>query len=1018
MLKIITGRIATGKSHILINEIGERIKNRQKSILIVPDPITYNYEQRLCRQLNISGFIDVEVCSFNRLASTVLSYFGKNKKTYLDDCSKAMAVRIAVIENEDKLTIFKSASRRKGFCERCLNMISIIENCGYTYDDIVSAAEKLDNSILKYKLNDMAVIYKAYCDILDSGYTDNADKLKTAQELLKYYPEMKDTIVYIDGFDVFTSRLYSFIGELIKCCDVVIALSADDTDKGYEIHQKTFDKIITIAKENSCQYKIQNLKRTVNFKSEEIHFIEDNFNLQRPSVYNNRCENISLCFYPTIEEEINEIAKKISKGVRGGKRYRDYAVICNDLKKYSPLISSIFKRYDIPVYTDKNHDITAHPVSMYLFSLLKCATFGFSPENVTAIALSSLTPLTPDERDILISFINEFGVNSREIENGLIFKRGSDEKQMQFEELRQKFIEPIKIFRENILKVNTAKEMASICYNFIESQGVYEKIQELTDKYEALEQFTLSDVTSQLWNKMLELLENIAELSGQRKISLTEFCDTLFEGFKATPVSTIPSVLDSVTFGDLNATKEQNVPYTFIVGANDGVIPAICTDERLVTKEESNVLCEMGMELANTEETEDARTRYTIYSALCSPIKRLEFSCPLYTQNGSIQRPSYIFKRFELLFPNIKKTFYKKTSPEEELLAPLTKEQAMLEMAKDKFNSPQSKALLLYMAKEGGRKFDILKNEAENKEQEISKELASKLFSPTKATSISRLETYASCPFMHFIEYGLLPKDSGNYATNSLDIGTVLHSTLELFTKNALEKSLSRQDCYNEASEIFEKLLPQIHYGAMLSTQRQQAFNTMLKNIACEGAWQIKRHINDFTVIGEEISFGTGKYPPIEIKTAYGTLYLKGKIDRADMLKKDGQVYLRIIDYKSGSKSFSESNLKEGTDLQLAIYLSALLSSFENSTPASAQYMSITDNTFSGPELVDFNEKGVTREHFSYLLDTAKDKAKELAENMLEGKIETKKGSACLYCRYSAVCGIKHKEEQDNAKLD
>ena len=251
-----------------------------------------------------------------------------------------------------------------------------------------------------------------------------------------------------------------------------------------------------------------------------------------------------------------------------------------------------------------------------------------------------------------------------------------------------------------------------------------------------------------------------------------------------------------------------------------------------------------------------------------------------------------------------------------------------------------------------------------------------------------------------------------------MQIAIVLHSTLELFTKNVMNESFSREDCYKKASEIFDKILPEVHFGAMLSTERQQAFNGMLKNIACEGAWQIKKHVENFKVIGEEISFGYGKYPPIEIKTEYGTLYLKGKIDRADILEKDGQTFLRIIDYKSGNKRFSENNLSEGTDLQLAIYMTALLSAFENSVPASAQYMSIIDNTFSGPELVDFNEKGVTREHFEFLLEKAKDKATEISQNMLEGKIETKNSTACTYCQFSAVCGIKHKEETDNATLD
>ena len=247
----------------------------------------------------------------------------------------------------------------------------------------------------------------------------------------------------------------------------------------------------------------------------------------------------------------------------------------------------------------------------------------------------------------------------------------------------------------------------------------------------------------------------------------------------------------------------------------------------------------------------------------------------------------------------------------------------------------------------------------------------------------------------------------------------MLHSTLETFTKENSNEDLSRKECYEKASEIFDILLPTVHYGAMLSTERQKAFNNLLKKIACEGAWKIKELLKEFSVIGEEISFGTEKYPPIEIETDYGTIYLKGKIDRADKLERDGNVYLRIIDYKSGKKSFSLKNVENGTDLQLAIYMKALLSYYKNGIPAAAQYMQITENTFSGPELKDFAEKGITLNAFSDILETAKSKASELSKNMLSGNIEAEKTSACAYCDFSAICGIKHKkEENNNAKLD
>ena len=61
---------------------------------------------------------------------------------------------------------------------------------------------------------------------------------------------------------------------------------------------------------------------------------------------------------------------------------------------------------------------------------------------------------------------------------------------------------------------------------------------------------------------------------------------------------------------------------------------------------------------------------------------------------------------------------------------------------------------------------------------------------------------------------------------------------------------------------------------------------------------------------------------PIKLKLADGSLVsLTGIIDRVNVLKKDGEVYVRVVDYKTGAKEFSVSDAKEGLNLQLLIYL-------------------------------------------------------------------------------------------------
>ncbi len=1024
VLTIITGRIASGKTQMLIDRIGKRIANNAKSVLIVPDHVTYNFEQRLCAQLHINGFIDAEICSFNRLASNIIQYCGDGRKIFLDDCGKAMVMRSCILQAEPQLTIFKNASRRKGFCQRCLNMISTLENCGYSYTDLEATAEKLDPSVLKYKLNDTALIYKKYTEILDSGYTDNADRLKKAQGMISQYQPFKNCEIFIDGFDVFTSRLYSFIAELMQHCSVTVALSSapDAADKSaYEIHTQTLKKLLALAKENNIACKITQTTSPGAIKSPEIHFIQDAFYASPAPKYSDTCQNIHLNFYRTALDEVTDTAKNIALKVRSGARYKDFCVLCNDMEKYSPIVQSVFTRYEIPVYTDIKHDIASHPVAMYLFSALKCCQSGFSPEYVLDYVRSGLTPLDRDESDRLASFINDMGIKNYELENGLFYLRGDEMRQADFDLLREKLILPLKEFGLNLKKAASARDKAACCYTFMQQQEVYPRITELVEEYESLGFFSLADITAQLWNIAVKLLEDISGLLENHPLSLEEFTDTLFEGFLASPAATIPSVLDCVTFGDLKAAKEQTHRHAFILGTNDGVIPAVYIDDRLVTPEESNILLENGMELAHSATTEDARIRYDIYAAFSCPYDSLTVSCPLFSFSGAPLRPSYLFKRFKFLFPGLTETVKDQDSVENTLSEPLTPAQTMLAMALDKVRSQKARAVFDYLARNNEtikQKFDVLVYEMKEKQTQISPLLAAKIFSPQKAVSISRLEAYAKCPYAHFIRYGLNPQQQESYAVTAADIGNVFHSTLEDFTRALIhaEKQLTREECYAAAGNFFEKHIPSVHFGAMISTSRQRVLNQNLKTLICQSAWAVKNQLGNFIPLGEEISFGYGKNAPLTLSTDFGILTLKGKIDRADKLEENGNVYLRIIDYKSGNHPYREAALESGEDIQLMIYMNALLSRFgPNAVPAGAYFMQLQEETnenaslLSGPTLDKFakdDKKSVTGEQFSSLLQTAADTAQRLASGILSGKIQASPlEDACRYCPYGALCG-------------
>jgi ATP-dependent helicase/nuclease subunit B len=53
-------------------------------------------------------------------------------------------------------------------------------------------------------------------------------------------------------------------------------------------------------------------------------------------------------------------------------------------------------------------------------------------------------------------------------------------------------------------------------------------------------------------------------------------------------------------------------------------------------------------------------------------------------------------------------------------------------------------------------------------------------------------------------------------------------------------------------------------------------------------------------------------------------VYIYGSIDRVDTYKSGEDVYVRVIDYKTGAKEFSPDDIDEGKNLQMFLYLKAI----------------------------------------------------------------------------------------------
>lgn len=1081
MLHILKGRISSGKSRAIADRIGQAMKRGTRCILIVPDQATFSAEQQLCSLLRLPGLLHVEVLTFNRLASRICAEAGSRERVYLDDRGKAMLLRAVVEECKDELTVYRQAAGRQGFCEKAGNMLTLLSSCSITPEMLRERADAMPQGLLQAKLQDMAVLYSAFSKKMDQGFTDNNDRLGEAAMLAGDSPLVSGCEFFVDGFELFTARLYDFIRALmLGSKNVTVGLNASlegNDGELYRLSEEALRRLHTLAQEHEIPVSEEIIRRPPSLKAAEIAHLERYFGEVPFSPFLKDCSQIHIAMAATREEEVRRAGEIICAAVREqGLRYRDFCVQCGDLAAYTPLITRVFADLHIPVFADAKRPVASHPLVLFLLSALRCCVFDFRPADVCDLLHTNFTVLSADEADWLVRFLESYGIRSGELLRSLREGRAPQEELQKFTDLKDKFLPPLLRLQKKLKKAPRLREQVKSCYDFLQEQALEEKLRVYMERLEALALPEAADQTAQLWNITMELFDQAELLLGDTLLPPVEFYGILAEGFASAPAALIPPVLDCVLLGDIGRSKSQEVKVSFILGVNEGVLPPSGSEEGLLSNRETDQLNEVGFGLSPDQTMLEAQQQFDIYSAFTRPTQELWLSYAQSDSKGASYKPSFLLTRIRRLFPALRE---EGGLLEEQAFAParmLTPEYALLPLAArihgDKALPMPLQGIYEYMSNHAEYKFylDIMEQAASPLPlREISPQLAGVLFSSRSAVSVSRLEEYAGCPFAHFVNYGLRPEQEEEYAASAMDIGNLFHGVMEQYSRAARERgwaALDKKTAYALADGFFEKELPDIHFGALMATARQRQVNGQLRNILRQSAWGITRQMQGgkFESLGEEIAFGYGTYPPIEVKTPFGRLYLKGKIDRADVFRLEDLLYVRIVDYKSSRHDFDRQKLRAGLELQLMTYMRAMLRTLgPKGRPAGAFYFTLEEQEkdkapqlcgvlLDAPDIAPALDDGTIQpplykigrdkaqrclppEGFQELLNTAEQVTGELSAQMLQGHIAAEplcsgKGPGalpCDYCPNRRICrfdeqlykgSIRHLPDEEEGETD
>lgn len=1103
-LRFIYGRAGSGKSQFCIENINKRVNEGgvKPLIFIVPEQFSFQSEKNILNVIGEKAALRVRVLSFKRLAYKVFNEVGGVTRRHLNSAGRNMLIYHIMDKYKDELKAFSASARKQGFVDTVAKSISEFKKYEITPEILINALDKIDNSELKNKLYDLSLIYKEFDNLVQKNYIDPDDDLTVLKEKIDYTKIFDGAEVWIDEFSSFTPQQYSIIEKLMKKCSKInITLCMDGEKKFtgadiFSITEGTENKILKMASENNIKLEkpvFLNKKPLCRFKeNKELAFLEDNLYAFPYEIFKEKTNQIKIYNSANNFSEIESVAREIISLCRDKDyRFNDIAVVTGNLDSYEKTISVIFKEYGIPYFMDQKRSIEDNNLVVLVNSIMEVFIRNWSYEAVFRYLKSGFSNIEAEDIDLIENYVLAAGIRGRKKWLGEdswdynVFNEGASpddkEKLNRVNDIRKKVVLPFKNFREKIIRKNTAGEICSALFEFLNEINAPEKVEKLIDEFKEEGKQVFAGVYSQIWNVIMELMDQIVEVMGNEKVSLENFSKILLMGFKEHEMGLIPSSLDQVIVGSVNRLKSHAIKNLFIVGVNDGVFPSGAIEEGILTDNDRGMLLENGVELAKDTKTRAFEEQFLVYTALTNCSHNLILSYPMADIEGKSLRPSIIINRLKTLFPSIviESDIAADKGDDEDIKLISSQIPTFNEMIAvfrksidDDYKSELWRDVYRFYSKNekwSKTSENILSGMFyTNQVDSISREKAEELYGANPKMSVSRFEKYIACPFAYYVQYGLKLKERKLFNLTAPDIGSFMHKIIDEFCTEVKEKNIKWQDV---DEEIREKLIFDI-VDREIGNNANSIFNSSPKNVYFTG--RIKRVLlktseivtehfkrGNFEPVGYEVSFENGgNYPPIIVEIENGRkVVLTGRIDRIDMLEKDGKTYVRIVDYKSGNKIFKLSDVYHGLEIQLLLYLDAIMENEgEDVFPAGALYLkmdnpviknkkNMTDEEIREEILKSFKMKGlllsdpdiiremdkemegssviipaaikkdgnlgkssaISDNQFELLIGHVRKIIMENCNKLIDGNIKIKpykkkENTPCEYCIYSSIC--------------
>ncbi len=960
-------RVVTARPHRLlrpmIRRIGELHREGKPCMMLVPEQFTLQAERELLEQLNLMGLFSIEVVSPTRLKHRVTESAGADERAPLSPAGQQMAVSFALETCAEQLSYYRGSVSRHGFAQKLAALITDMKRGGLQPGALAEYALTLPEGMRREKFADLAALYSAYEQTLGDRLQDGDDLNQFVTDRLPESGLVQDRHVFVYGFDALPEQLIALLCAIATQCESLtvglIADSAGAADQDiYLPVRRSVARFRKALDERGLKLTETPLPKEALDHAPAIAHLDAALFAYPQTRFEGVQENVILSGFHSPFEEATAVTRQVMRLHEQGIPLERIAVLYPDQNGYPFAVAAALSNSGLPFYTDTKLPALSHSLPQFVMAALRAMADGYRSEDMFELIKTGYAPIGFDDACMLENYAREYGINFGRWFKP--FRLGDDVVRTWCEALRKRVTGPLVRARKAVVSARNAEQSLQAVVELLSEVSAYDTLKKEEDALLQEGLLVRAGQNSQIWQAILEMLEQLYILSGGRRIALKYIADRFESGFAAISLAALPPAAHMLHAGVLGHYLSGEMDAVFLLGMNDGVLTrgseSLLTDEERVQAQE-NTRTFLGM----TEESRLLFAKLDLKRAMTLPKQYLYLSFSRTDPAGNTLQPLDLAndmadRLFETLpdlsdLPDeypvsaqqalvaLSDLLRAYADGDEEQLPDIWKRRLAVLLA-----APDTAVPAVQLVRAAGFRVATLP---------LAPETAKKLFGD-RTMSVSRLEDYAACPFRHYVTYGLQPEERRDWAVTPIETGNFFHDCLQRFVKIAAENPEYPHVAPDEVQRMAETasapLIGELKIGPMGDGPRSLAALAQAARVVQRACTAVTGHLaaGDFSMGRAEARFGypgADSFPPVILNLPDGTeITLHGRIDRIDRYDAPDAVYRRVVDYKSGQYAVLDAaELWHGAQLQLMLYLDAVTRNTGDAKPAGAFYFHLFD---------------------------------------------------------------------------